>query len=106
MVMSINAVILDTPEAKIFHINVPEDDAIGDQAFTFVGLTMTSFNSAPMEKYIQEVTPINTVCTGSGVTVAISAISATAITFTKTSAVAAAITRVFRVYLHSRRFYQ
>ena len=106
MATSLSSVILDTPEAKIFELTVPQNDAIRTETVhTFAGLTMTNFNAVPREYFMVDVTPATanpTVTT----TISISAISTLGFTTVATSVGGAAVNRTYRVYMHSRRFYQ
>lgn len=100
-------VILDSPEAKIFNVTINENEAVAtDTLMLFAAGGMTNFNQAPQEKYWVEITDAAIVMT-IDVAFGISAPTTTGFTLTKTSAAGVGpIVHTFRVYMHSRRFYQ
>lgn len=105
MAVTHSSVQLDSPEAKIFELTVPQNDAIRTATvLTFAGGNMTNLNAAPIEYYVVDRT---TAATNPTVTtsISISAVSALGFTVVATSVAGAAVNRLFRVYMHTRPFY-
>ena len=105
-------VLLDSPEAKVFQIDVPENDPVNTpSAMTFAGAGplgggMGILNAVPQEVYWIEVTPVAAVPTVA-CCISISAVSTVGFNIIKTSAQSAqAINHTYQVYIHTRRFYE
>jgi hypothetical protein len=105
-------VLLDSPEAKVFQIDVPENDPVNTPtAMTFAGAGplgggMGLLNAVPQEYYAIEVTP-NAAVPTVACRIAINGMSTTGFTVLKTSVQSAqAVNHTYQVYVHTRRFYQ
>jgi hypothetical protein len=97
---------LDSPEAKIVQINIPENEAINTPSvLTFAGAGLTNLNAAPVEYYANDITVTGqdtVTCTFS-----LTAVTALGFTVTKTAVAGGggALQRRFMIYFHTRPFY-
>jgi len=105
-------VLLDTPEAKVFQIDVPENDPVNTPtAMTFAGAGplgggMVALKAVPQEVYAIEVTPAASVPTVA-CAIAITSVTTAGFGVLKTSVQSAqAINHTYQVYMHTRRFYE
>jgi hypothetical protein len=107
MATGFGAIVLDSPEAKIFTFRVNEADAAATETVVVFGANgMTNMNRAATEKIVCEVTTAAATST-EAVTIAVHTPTAFGVTIAKTCASVGVgvIDHVFRIHLHSRPFY-
>jgi len=103
---TVGGIVLDSPEAKIFDIDVPEGDPVDTAtALTFAGGNMVALNAVPQEVFFTETTEAADAPTVT-CNISLDLISRTGFTVVKTSVAGAAVTHRWHVYIHTRRFYQ
>jgi len=105
MASGFGAIVLDSPEAKIFTYVVNEADAVATETVVSFGANgMQNMNRAATEKIVCEVTTAAATSTAE-VTIAVHTPTAFGVTIGKTCVAGAAIDHTFRIHLHSRPFY-
>jgi len=104
---TIVSAVLDTPEAKILLVNVPENEAINTPSvLTFGGVGLTNLKAVPQEYYSVDITALNQATVTS--TFSLTSVTNLGFTICKTSVAGGggALARRYWVFIHTRRFYE